>query len=346
MTELIPSNYFDQSFSLIPDNANKDQASRLRAFQDWLKENHFSWHTEPDLAAYRDHLLERLKPSSVNAHLGTIRSRINKILKNNQFRDSLEIGIREALELADQVYRPADIEALINRKITRLKNAIDPDNSSVDKPKIQDIPDSAQRRLTHDQANALIAAPGLDTLRGLRDTAIIALMLTTGIRAAEAAAVEVCDLRKKYGGELALHVRHGKGDKSRLIVYGGMDWVLIVIEAWLDQAGIQEGPVFRGFYRGSKTIRSQGLTTRAVEMILARYPIPIDGKMETVAPHDLRRTYAKLNYLAGMDPISLKQNLGHESLDTTTGYIGTLDASARRPPAVLTLNLNGIIKER
>lgn len=346
MTDLIPSLYFKKNFDLVPGDANKDQASRLRAFQTWLKENHYSWHTEPDLAAYRDHLLERLKPSSVKAHLGTIRSRVNKILRSNDFRDSLEIGIREALDAVYEVYRPADVEALVNRKITRLQNAMDPENSRVDVPKIQDIPDNAQRRLTHDQANALIAAPGLDTLRGLRDTAIIALMLTTGIRAAEAAAVEVCDLREKYGGELALHVRHGKGDKSRLVVYGGMDWVLIVIEAWLDQAGIQEGPVFRGFYRGSKTIRSQGLTTRAVEMILERYPIPIDGKMQTVAPHDLRRTYAKLNYLAGMDPISLKQNLGHESLETTTGYIGTLDASARRPPAVLTLNLNGIIKER
>lgn len=346
MSDLIPIQYFDQSFNLVPKDANKDQVSRLRAFETWLKETGRKWH-EPDLKAYGEHLLTYLKPSSVRAHLGTIRARVTWIVeKSNDFQDALQIAIQQAFIEADQDYSPADVKALMDLKTTRIKNMIDPENTRIHETKAQDIPDSAHRRLTHDQANALIAAPGLDTLRGLRDTAIIALMLTTGIRAAEAAAVTVPDLVQTLGGELALHVRNGKGDKSRLICYGGMDWVLIIINHWLKTAGIQEGPVFRGFYRGSKSIRPQGLTTRAVELILRRYPIPIDGKMQTVAPHDLRRTYAKLNYLAGMDPISLKQNLGHEHLDTTTGYIGTLDASKRRPAAILSINLNGIMKSR
>lgn len=341
----IPYKHFEGFFDLVPENANKNTVSRIRKFQSWLKDNNQPWH-EPDLAAYRDHLLTYLKPSSVKAHLGTIRARIEFVRTSNEFRDALEIGITNAFERANQEYHPADVQALVERKLNRLQTAIDPKRSQVREEEHQDLPDSTHLRLTADQANALIASPGLDTLRGLRDTAIIGLMLTTGIRAAEAAAVEVPDLVQTYGGDLALHVRKGKGGKSRVIVYGGNDWVLIILDHWLKAAGIHEGPVFRGFYNHSKRIRKTQITTRGIELILKRYPISINGKMCNVAAHDLRRTYAKLNYLAGMDPLSLQQNLGHKRSETTTGYIGTLDASKRRPAAVFHINLNGIMKSR
>jgi site-specific recombinase XerD len=77
---------------------------------------------------------------------------------------------------------------------------------------------------------------------------------------------------------------------------------------------------------------------------LNSYPIPINGELVTVSPHDLRRTYARLNYEQGMDLISIQQNLGHEDLKTTQGYIGVMDASARRPRAIIRLDLNGLMK--
>ena len=122
--------------------------------------------------------------------------------------------------------------------------------------------------------------------------------------------------------------------------YGDLDWVLVIVAAWLDAAGIHEGPVFRGFYRGNKSLRPGPLSVRAIQYLLARYPIAVNGDLVTVKPHDLRRTYARRLYEAGMAPVEIQQNLGHAGLKTTLGYIGTLDAEQRRPPAVYAFDLS------
>jgi site-specific recombinase XerD len=331
---------------LIPANADKDQASRLRRFCDWLAETGRAWHGNPDLARYRDYLLENgrvrgdgdgLAPTTVRAHVSTVRARYDELLADNAVRDALEVAVRRALDQDGGTYGPADVEALVNRKLARLRNATDPNKS--------EVADAEHTRLTTEQATALLNAPGTDTLRGLRDTALFALMLSTGIRAAEAAALAREDLRQTLGGELALHVRHGKGDKARLIPYGAMDWVLVVLEAWMRAADIGGGAVFRGFYRGYTTVRETGLTTRAIQDILAEYPVSVDGELITLTPHDLRRTYAKLMYSAGVDLLSIQQNLGHADSKTTLGYIGTMDAEARRAPALIQFDVSGLYEQ-
>ena len=55
--------------------------------------------------------------------------------------------------------------------------------------------------------------------------------------------------------------------------------------------------------------------------------------------HDLRRTYARRLYEAGVDLVALRQNLGHSHSKTTLRCIGVLDADTRRPPAVCTFDL-------
>jgi len=100
--------------------------------------------------------------------------------------------------------------------------------------------------------------------------------------------------------------------------------------------------VFRGFYKGNRKLRPGRLSVRAIQYILETYPIMVDGGMVTVNAHDLRRTYARRLYVAGVDLVAIQQNLGHADVKTTLGYIGTLDAKARKPPKVYDLSqLNG-----
>ena len=94
-------------------------------------------------------------------------------------------------------------------------------------------------------------APGVTPLCALRDTTLIALMLCTGIREAKACTLEAVDLRQRLGGELALHIRKGNGSQERLIPYGDLAWVLVVLDKWLEAAGISEGRVFRSHWRGA-----------------------------------------------------------------------------------------------
>jgi site-specific recombinase XerD len=174
---------------------------------------------------------------------------------------------------------------------------------------------------------------------------MLALALCTGLREAELVGLDVGDLRQHLGGELALHVREGKGRKGRLVPYGELSWVLVLVDAWLDEAGIESGPVFRGLYRGGR-VRETRLTTRAVRYILRGYPIAISGDLVALAPHDLRRTYARLLYDHGTDLVAIQQNLGHAQIETTLGYIGTLDADKRRPGAILSFDLGQLERRR
>ncbi len=324
---------------LILTDAGKDVRSRVGMFVDWLNETGRAWHC-PDLLDYRDHLLaEGYSRVTVSAHLSSIRAAYQRVMRDNHIREQLYANVAEKLLRLGYQDTPANRKAFVDETYTRLQNAVDPKASPVEMIKSQDKADAAHIRLTKSQAEALLNAPGVIPLEALRDTAAIALMLCTGIREAELCNLAVADLRQRLGGELALHVRKGKGAKERLIPYGDLAWVLAIMDKWLKAVGITEGPVFRSFWRGGKSIRGS-LSVRAVENIVTKYPLMSDdGAMITVHPHDLRRTYARRLYEAGVDLVAISQNLGHASTRTTLIYIGELDAGKRRAPMVYSFDL-------
>lgn len=334
------------AIAFIPANAVKDHLHRFKEYVNWLDSVGSVWH-QPDLAAYRDYLLYEYKgranqplgPSSVAAHLSTIRGRYRDLLRDNRIRDLLYQMTPGDASLADR-------KAFVDEMMTRIKNAVDPDLASVKVIKEQDIEDEKHLRLTKPQAEALMRAPFESTdntpLQAIRDTAMITLMLCTGLREMELIALDIPDLKTRFGGELSLRVRRGKGCKARSVPYGDLVFCLGAVDAWLAQAGIREGAVFRGFYKGGKRIRDTRLTVRAVNQILERYPIMIDGRLLSVNPHDLRRTYARRLFDAGMTILAIQQNLGHADHKTTEGYIGTLDASDRRAPGLFSFDINSL----
>lgn len=320
----------DQTSILLPADPDKDTKYRLRKFRDWLKANGRQWYT-PDLASYRDHMLDSgLAPSTVQAHLSTIRGRYRSIARERDLFYALVVW---------QTDNPLERKALVDEMVTRIRDAMDPQAAPVKIKVSQDRPDREHLRLTAAQASALMAAPGVGTLVALRDTAVIALMLCTGVREAELSALDVPDLRQRLGGELALHVREGKGCKERLVPYGDLEWVLAIIDRWMSATVVGHGAVFRSFFRGGKRLRGR-LSVRAIQYLVTGYPIMVNGALTTVRPHDLRRTYARRLYEAGVDLVAIQQNLGHASQQTTLNYIGALDAAKRRPPAIYEFNLS------
>jgi integrase len=346
MDELQHKTSYAQNFNLLmPDDANKDTRSRLLFFLDWLDMQQLAWY-RPTLSAYKDYLLYQrtkphpitgelvsacLAPSAANAHLATIRARYRALLDSPRTRDWLYNA------LPADLHDPANRKAIVDEILIRLEHDIHPRASKVSVVAAQDAPDSQHLRLTPAQVRALVRAPGIARLTTLRDTAMLALMVCTGIREAELVALNVEDLRQTLGGELALLIRSGKNNQQRLVPYGALDWCLVYVERWLRSAQITSGAVFRGVFLGDKRVRKTRLTVRAVNQIMYRYPIPIEGVLTVVQPHDLRRTYARNAYLHGMDAERIRQNLGHRHLTTTQGYIGTLDGVERRPPDMFRL---------
>ena len=332
----------DNCAILMPDDPNKDQKSRLGFYINWLTKNGREWYN-PNLRMYRDYLLhERMRldkdgiprkatlaPRTVVAHLATIRARYSELMLNSEVQDDL-------IDLGD-LAPPDDDDGQKARQmaemfLVRLQKDVHPSVAQVKVVESQDVADSEHLRLKPYQVSALVQAPGITSLRGLRDTALITLMVCSGIRAAEAAALHVDDLRQHLGGELSLRVREGKGGKQRLIPYGPLDWCLMYVDAWLREADIRAGHVFRGIRRGGKSVRPRGIGTWTVNDIMNAYAISIEGALCLVKPHDLRRTYARNAYDFGMDLERIRQNLGHTSLQTTQTYIGELDGRDRHPP--------------
>lgn len=316
----------------------KDIAARIGAYLAYTDQWGVAWH-KPDLRSWRDHLLlDGLSQATVKAYLSTVRGSYNAVLRDNSTRDLL-------YSMTDPAAPPADRAAFVAEVLIRLQNAIHPSAAPVDSTTIQDRADSEHLRLTAQQAAQLLSRPDHTTLAGLRDLAILAVLLCTGIREDELCSLQVSDLRQSLGGEAALLVRHGKGNKQRLIPYGDLDWCLPLTEAWLHRAGISSGAVFRKVYKGGGTISDSALSTVAIQRIVKAYPITVAGRLVSARPHDLRRTYARLQYDAGAELVAIQQNLGHTSGATTLAYIGTLDAERRRGRAVLSFDLGQVLRE-
>ncbi|MFC1960234.1 tyrosine-type recombinase/integrase [Chloroflexota bacterium] len=305
---------------LLPPNGNKDTVSRLTAYAEWLADQG-SGYWDVDLVAYRDHLYERgLASTTVQAHLSTVRMRYQELLRDETVSRQMYSYATRLVELDGYPPVPANIKPYVDEMRRRVENAIHPKTASV---RVIVDQDPTHVRLTRHQASAFIRS-----VTDPRDKAIVALLLTTGIRAAELVALAVGDLRSHMDdGALALHVRDGKGGKARKVPYGGNEGVLRLVDAWL--AGRPSGHVFPS--NGT----SGHLTTRTVERVFENNQMLVNGEYVTLTPHDTRRSYARMQYVAGMDAAGIQQNLGHAEMATTLLYIGELDAGWRLPQAML-----------
>ena len=81
----------------------------------------------------------------------------------------------------------------------------------------------------------------------------------------------------------------GKGNKTRSVAVPL--WVKQEIDGWLDVAGIEKGPIFRRVLANGR-VGKDALTERAVWQLVREYAAQVG--IGELAPHDLRRTAAKL----------------------------------------------------
>lgn len=318
----------------------KTERSRLSQFENWLANSKYTLFTV-DLGIYSEYLLRDrgLAASTVNAHLKTIRGRYRAMMKTNEYRDALTYYAQEYAQKNQILLNNiSDLLAVVNEVNQRIENHIFAAGNFVRETKKQDrLDDEYGIRLNELQVKSLMKQLTIETAKGLRDAAIIALAICTGLREFEISNLRVEDLRQTYDGHLALRVRDGKGAKQRAVVYGEMDWCLVYVNAWLKRMKIEDGFVFRGFWGKSKKIRTTGISVRQLNNIVGKYPVLIAGEVVKLTPHDLRRTYARLQYENGMSPEALQQNMGHETYQTTLGYIGNLDGDARAGKASIEL---------
>ncbi len=98
-------------------------------------------------------------------------------------------------------------------------------------------------------------------------------------------------------------------------------WVKRLLDRWLAESEIREGPLFRPLRKGGGLAPRQRISEDLIYTLVRNTGHAI-GHPE-LTPHDLRRTCAKLCRKAGGDLEQIQLLLGHASIQTTEHYLGT-----------------------
>jgi site-specific recombinase XerD len=167
------------------------------------------------------------------------------------------------------------------------------------------------------QAEGLLNAPDGNTNKGLRDRAILATLLGCGLRRSEVAALTFTHLQQRDGRWCIVDLV-GKHQRVRTVPMP--TWVRVAINAWTTVAEITDGSIFRRVDRADQ-IQEPVLSEKAVWQLLKAYAE--DAGVSGIAPHDCRRTCAKLCRAAGGELEQIQMLLGHASVQTTERYLGT-----------------------
>jgi site-specific recombinase XerD len=170
--------------------------------------------------------------------------------------------------------------------------------------------------LAKQQAQQLLNAPDIATLKGLRDRAILALLLGCGLRRAEAANLTFDCIQQRDGRWVLVDII-GKRNKVRSVPMPS--WTKQAIDEYASLIESQQGVVFRPINKGGR-ITGERMTEQAIYNLVVEYAELLGfGKL---APHDLRRTFAKLAHKGGSGLDQIQLSLGHGSIQTTERYLG------------------------
>jgi integrase len=153
-------------------------------------------------------------------------------------------------------------------------------------------------------------------LRAKRDYAIISILMGCGLRRSELVALEMEYIQTRQG-HWAIVDLVGKGGHIRTVPMP--QWVKDALDGWTTAAGIDKGQVFRAVSRSGNVWGSK-IGENVVWHIVSKRCTK--AGMERIAPHDLRRTCAKLCHSAGGELEQIQFLLGHSSVQTTERYLG------------------------
>lgn len=146
----------------------------------------------------------------------------------------------------------------------------------------------------------------------VRDAAIFAAMYNTGLRRAELVNLDLVDYDREA---LSLHIRHGKGNKARMVYLEAN--ARDAMDAWVLVRGSDEGPLFNRVLKNGVVVPTR-LAPESVYTLLKSRQLQCGGK--SFSPHSLRRTTVTDLIEAGVPINTVRDVMGHASVVTTSRY--------------------------
>jgi integrase len=164
------------------------------------------------------------------------------------------------------------------------------------------------------------------SLLGVRDRALLLLGFAGAMRRSELVGLDVSDLAQADEG-LVVTIRKSKTDQVRAgrkvgIPFGGAEGTCPVraIYAWLEAAGIEEGPLFRPVNRHGQVLESR-LSDRAVAEVVKRSLKAAGRSARGYSGHSLRAGLVTQAAMSGVSEHKIQDQSGHKSLAVMRRYI-------------------------
>ena len=240
--------------------------------------------------------------------------------KVNSARDITEQKVREfrihlnrdGLKHKTQNYYLIALRAFLKFLRKRDVSSLEPEKIELAKTSTREID-----VMTEDELKRLLEAPKGESLKALRDKAILETLFSSGMRVSELASLDrYIDLTKD---ELTIR---GKGDKLRLVFlsYSAKE----AIKKYLDKREDLDEALFVNLAKNKDESKSLRLSTRSIERLVKKYAIQA-GIMKEVTPHKLRHSFATDLLQNGADLRAVQALLGHASITTTQVYTHVVD---------------------
>ncbi|MBF51302.1 MAG: tyrosine recombinase [Dehalococcoidia bacterium] len=284
----------------------KDVNAILDKYFDYLKSKSLSDNTIKnyfrDLIEYFDYLKQNnLLP--------------NKSIERNHIRKMLSFLIDKGFS-----------KLSISRKISAIKSYITfldkfnySENNYSELITIPKKSKSLPKVMTKKEVNQLIKHVEMNTMKNLRDDALIELLYSTGLRVSEVANLKIRDIDFKKSEINIL----GKGNKERIVIFNNKSKEKIIRYLKNDKRfiSLKTEALFQNKFK-------EALTARSIQRILKKY-LNFSGINSKYSTHTLRHTFATHLLEGGADIKVIQQLLGHSSPETTKIYTHVSSSTLR-----------------
>ena len=145
---------------------------------------------------------------------------------------------------------------------------------------------------------------------------MIAVLAGCGLRRSEVAQLNLADIQKRDERWVIVDL-YGKAGHIRTVAIP--DWVKAAVDCWTTAAHVTDGRIFRCVNK-TGAVWGDGITEKVIWCVVKEFASK--AQIANLAPHDLRRTCARLCHLAGGELEQIQFLLGHVSMQTTEKYLG------------------------
>jgi integrase len=183
--------------------------------------------------------------------------------------------------------------------------------------------------LTKVELNSIVAPPG-NSLRDLRDRALLLVGFHGAFRRSELIAVDCKSIARSTHG-IVVTIRKSKTDQERkgrdvaIPRSSGSICPVRALECWIGASGIVEGPVFCSIDRAGR-ISTAALSADAVSVILKRRLKEAGYDPSNYSGHSLRAGFVTEAVNAGIPTWKIRRQTGHSSDGMLDRYIRQAEA--------------------